>query len=130
MPDNIFNTPQLSGKRILIAEDNEINRMIVRSMLEKTSAKMLTVTNGKLAVEAATQKHFDIILMDIQMPEMDGVEAMLKIKAVNPTIPIVALTANAMVSDVKHYLQEGFDEHLSKPIDMNKLFRLLNTLIS
>lgn len=64
------------------------------------------------------------------MPEMDGVEAMLKIKAVNPTIPIVALTANAMVSDVKHYLQEGFDEHLSKPIDMNKLFRLLNTLIS
>lgn len=130
LPDNIFNTPQLSGKRILIAEDNEINRMIVRSMLEKTSAKMLTVTNGKLAVEAATQKYFDIILMDIQMPEMDGVEAMLKIKAVNPTIPIVALTANAMVSDVKHYLQEGFDEHLSKPIDMNKLFRLLNTLIS
>jgi PAS domain S-box-containing protein len=121
--------PPLRGKKILIAEDNEINQMVVQSMLESTNAALTIVDNGKQAVEAAKKEDFDLILMDIQMPEMDGVEAMQNISDFNKHIPIVALTANAMVDDVSNYLSQGFDAHVAKPIDISTLYGTLKSFI-
>ncbi|MEP7702868.1 PAS domain S-box protein [Paraglaciecola sp. 25GB23A] len=121
--------PQLKGKKILVAEDNEINQMVVQSMLESTNAALTIVDNGKQAVEAAKKEDFDLILMDIQMPEMDGVEAMKNISSFNNHIPIVALTANAMVDDVSNYLSQGFDAHIAKPIDISTLYGTLRSFI-
>ena len=121
--------PPLRGKKILIAEDNEINQMVVQSMLESTHAALTIVDNGKQAVEAAKNEDFDLILMDIHMPEMDGVEAMQNINNFNKHIPIVALTANAMVDDVSNYLNQGFEAHVAKPIDISTLYGILKSLI-
>jgi PAS domain S-box-containing protein len=117
--------PNLQAKRILIAEDNEINQIIVQTMLRKTGASLVVVENGKLAVEAVQRTDFDLVLMDIQMPEMDGVEAKQRISVYNSDLPVIALTANAMVNDVKRYLALGFVAHIAKPIEMNDLYSRL-----
>ena len=122
--------PEFTSKKILIAEDNEINQVVVESMLESTHAELTIVENGKLAVEAAKNQLFDVILMDIQMPEMDGVEAMQEIRRQNNQLPIVALTANAMVEDVTKYIEVGFNAHIAKPIDMSRLYGVLNSIIN
>ncbi|MEI8607327.1 PAS domain-containing hybrid sensor histidine kinase/response regulator [Pseudoalteromonas sp. B160] len=121
--------PPLRGKKILIAEDNEINQIVIQSMLEGTNASLTIVDNGKQAVEAAKEKDFDLILMDIQMPEMDGVEAMKNIINFNKHIPIIALTANVMIDDVADYLSQGFDAHIAKPIDIATLYGVLSSFI-
>jgi len=121
--------PSLRGKKILIAEDNEINQIVVQSMLESTKATLTIVDNGKQALEAAKKEDFDLILMDIQMPEMDGVEAMQNIRDVNKHIPIVALTANAMVDDVSNYLSQGFGAHVAKPVEISTLYGILKSFI-
>ncbi|WP_440056273.1 PAS domain S-box protein (plasmid) [Pseudoalteromonas sp. T1lg65] len=117
--------PQLTGKKILVAEDNPINQMLIQSMLKATKADLTLVENGKLAVEAAKKEQFDLILMDIQMPEMDGAQAQQEIKKINHDTCIIALTANVMVADVQRYLQQGFLAHISKPIDMSHLYSVL-----
>ncbi|EWH09395.1 PAS/PAC sensor hybrid histidine kinase [Catenovulum agarivorans DS-2] len=122
--------PILHGQKILIAEDNEINQVIIESMMAATKADLTVVANGKQAVAAVESEDFDLILMDIQMPEMDGVEAQHIIKQSKGYIPVVALTANVMVDDVKLYLQQGFVEHVSKPVDVNKLYAVLSRLLS
>lgn len=121
-----LSAPKMAGKRILIAEDNEINQVVIQSMLGPTEADLTIVENGKLALDAVAKMDFDLILMDIQMPEMDGVEAQQKIKEMKSTIPIIALTANVMVEDVKDYLDKGFTAHLAKPVDMRELYGLLS----
>ncbi|KMT66810.1 PAS domain S-box protein [Catenovulum maritimum] len=117
--------PNLAGKKILIAEDNEINQMILESMLKVTKAEITIVNNGQLAVDVAKKQDFNIVLMDIQMPQMDGLEAQQKIRQIKKDLPIVALTANAMLEDVKLYLSQGFVEHVSKPIDIQLLYGVL-----
>ena len=109
--------PRLINRKILIAEDNEINQVVIEALLESTKANLTIVENGKLAVEAAEKDRFDLILLDIQMPEMDGVEAMKRIRHFSSHTPIIALTANAMVEDVSSYLSLGFTAHVAKPID-------------
>ncbi|KZN69645.1 hybrid sensor histidine kinase/response regulator [Pseudoalteromonas luteoviolacea] len=117
--------PNLTGKRILIAEDNAINQTLIRAMLRPTQADLTLVADGKLAVEAFMQDQYDLVLMDIHMPEMDGIEAQQKIKALNGTTPVIALTANVMVEDVNRYLSQGFVSHIGKPIDVNTLYGVL-----
>ena len=117
--------PRLADKKILIAEDNEINQVVIEALLESTEATLTIVENGKLAVEAAEKDEFDLVLMDIQMPEMDGIEAMKHIRHFNSHTPIIALTANAMVEDVASYLNLGFTAHVAKPVDKNYLYGLL-----
>ncbi|KXI28477.1 CHASE domain-containing protein [Paraglaciecola hydrolytica] len=119
----------LSGKVILIAEDNEINQVIVGAMLEPTQASVKFVWNGQEAIDALQSTIPDLILMDIQMPVMDGIEACRKIKRSHPHIPIVALTANAMKEDIELYQREGFDGHLSKPVEMTILFEKLQQIL-
>ena len=117
--------PRLTDKKILIAEDNEINQVVIEALLESTEATLTIVENGKLAVEAAEKDEFDLVLMDIQMPEMDGIEAMKHIRQFRSHTPIIALTANAMVEDVASYLNLGFTAHVAKPVDKNYLYGLL-----
>ncbi len=120
-----LSAPLMSNKKILIAEDNAINQVVIQTMLEETMAAITMVDNGKQAVDAVQKEDFDLILMDIHMPEMDGVEAHRQISAMKKHIPVIALTANVMPEDVARYLKEGFDSHLGKPIDMNQLFGML-----
>ena len=109
---------------ILIAEDNDINRELVTQMLARLGHEGVTVSNGREALSAARERAFDLILMDIQMPEMDGVSAAAAIRALSGEhggAPIVAVTANAMVGDRERYLAAGFDDYLAKPLHLGQL---------
>ena len=112
--------------RILIAEDNLINQQLIKHILGNLGYKPATVENGLLAVEAANGMDYDLILMDVQMPEMDGLEATRRIRQELSKQPvIVALTANAMQGDREECLQAGMDDYISKPVRLDELMRLL-----
>ena len=118
------------GLKLLVAEDNDINAEIVLSMLKSERVKCIRVKNGKDAVEAAQKHKFDIILMDCQMPVMDGLSASRAIRNTsnpNEATPIIALTANAFVEDRQACLAAGMNAHLTKPI--NKAL-LINCIVS
>jgi signal transduction histidine kinase/ActR/RegA family two-component response regulator len=105
--------------RILMAEDNAINQLVVRTMLEATGVALTIVGDGQAALEALKVGGFDLVLMDINMPIMDGITALGAIRsgaAGDPAIPIIALTASAMSGDRERFLTMGFDDHLGKPI--------------
>jgi CheY-like chemotaxis protein len=123
----ILNAEEINfaGKTILIAEDNEINQLIVRAMLEPTQATLIFAWNGLEAVNALQATTPDLVLMDIQMPVMDGIEACRRIKTIHPTLPIFALTANAMSDDIARYASEGFVGHLAKPVELSILLAKL-----
>lgn len=124
-PKKSFKAPNLKGKKILIAEDNNINQVLIKAMMAKTNADITIVENGLLAFDAVQLELFDLVLMDIHMPVMDGIEANQQIKTILPNLPIIALTANVMDKDVKHYYQQGFIFHVPKPIDINELYGTL-----
>lgn len=118
----------LKGKKALLAEDNNLNMEIARFQLEQKEIEVFTASNGKEAVEmfeASQPGFYDIILMDIMMPVMDGLEATRHIRSMNRrdamTIPIVAMSANAFQEDVEKSLAAGLNEHLTKPLDEKKL---------
>ncbi len=117
--------PNLTGKKILVAEDNQVNLMIIETMLEKTNATIVTAENGAVAVELFESSTPDLVLMDIQMPEMDGLDACKIIKKKSPNTPVVALTANVLLEDVQTYLQNGFNDHLGKPVVLDQLYERL-----
>lgn len=117
--------PAENALAILLAEDNETNRFHLVRLLSDAGHTVETVTTGAEAVAMADTKRYDLILMDIYMPEMDGTVAAKAIRAMNgpsAQAPIVALTANAMVGDRQHYLSRGMDEYVTKPVDPNALF--------
>ena len=102
-------------KTILVAEDNDSNYMLMTFILKKNYI-VERARNGQEAVDAADRGGIDLILMDIKMPVMDGLEATRRIKAAHPELPIIALTANAFDSDREMALDAGCDEFLSKPV--------------
>ena len=115
--------------RILVAEDNRVNQKVILSILTAAGVMPEFVDTGTLALEAAKSKDFDIILMDIQMPGMDGVTAMKHIRALggrNEHIPVIALTANAMMGDREKYISEGMTDYISKPISPANLIECIN----
>jgi CheY-like chemotaxis protein len=118
--------------RILLAEDNAVNRQLVTALLAKRGHASVSVVNGREAVAAVANGRFDLVLMDVQMPEMDGLQATAAIrKAEEGTgthVPIVALTAHAMKGDREACLAAGTDEYLSKPVNAPELFALIETL--
>ncbi|MFC3034711.1 ATP-binding protein [Pseudoalteromonas fenneropenaei] len=120
--------PKLTGKTILIAEDNKINQIVIQTMLKSTEATLHIVDDGEQAVAKAHELQPDLILMDIQMPVMAGTDACRIVKQQLPAIPIVALTANVMEQDKKAYLSCGFDAHLAKPIELYLLYGLLHQI--
>jgi len=118
----------VAALRVLVAEDNEINQKIVRAMLASMGLEPVVVDNGVAAVDQVMRRPFDVILMDVQMPMMDGVAATAAIRALNSDVsqtPIIALTANAMAGDRERFLSSGFDDYISKPIDPALLSRAL-----
>jgi len=110
--------------RVLVAEDHPVNQELLRIILESVGVQVHVVGDGAQAVDAYRSGGFDIILMEVQMPVMDGPEATRRIRALEsegPRIPIIALTANVMPHQVSAYLAAGMDAHLGKPIDFNAL---------
>ena len=121
-------TDLTTGLRVLVAEDNPINRKVSSRMLTKLGCDFDTVNDGQEAVEAAGRAHYDLVLMDMQMPNMDGLEATAEIRARETPgahLPIVALTANAMPEDRQRCLDRGMDDFLSKPFGLDQLRAIL-----
>ncbi|WP_416885516.1 PAS domain S-box protein [Marinospirillum sp.] len=114
----------LSG-RVLLVEDNEINQEVTGAMLTQLGVTYAIAANGQVAVEKAQQEAFDLILMDIQMPVMDGYQATQKMRELDQTAPIIALTAAAMIEDKNKALEAGMNDHLPKPIDPHQLYLAL-----
>lgn len=117
----------LPARRILVVEDNAINQTVVRRMLEQLGQQVHLAGNGIEALAALQQSAFDLVLMDCQMPEMDGFEATRRIRGTEAStrLPIIALTANSMKGDRERCLQAGMDDYLAKPIRMTDLASLL-----
>jgi CheY-like chemotaxis protein len=124
---NEIETHQLQGKYALLAEDNEINAMIMMKLLTKWGIKTDHVLNGKLALDKARQNKYDFILMDIHMPEMNGLEATKLIRKkhnLNMKVPVFAVTADIMINNDPDYMPL-FNEILSKPLEIEKLYSAL-----
>jgi signal transduction histidine kinase/DNA-binding NarL/FixJ family response regulator/HPt (histidine-containing phosphotransfer) domain-containing protein len=108
--------PDLAGARVLVAEDNAANQRLIERLLERLGVSVSLVDNGRQAVDAVARNSFDLVLMDCHMPELDGFGATRAIRGTGSTIPIVALTADAMTGDREACLANGMDDYLSKPI--------------
>ena len=119
--------PKLAGKSVLLVEDNDINQIIARGLLEQAGIVVTTSSNGSEAVTMVQAAHFDLVLMDIQMPVMDGLEATRCIRALPqvPPMPIVAMTAHAMSSDYAKSLEAGMNDHVTKPIEPEHFYAVL-----
>ncbi len=112
------------SRRVLIVDDNHINRIVLEALLKKDGHEVVAVSDGAQAVEAVEAGDFDLVFMDMQMPVMNGVEATLAIRRLARSVrntPIVALTANAMTEDVRRCRDAGMNDHLAKPIDRDLL---------
>lgn len=123
-------TPDLSAKTLLIAEDNPLNTMIIKSMLAETNAELHFAKDGAEAVELFKQLNPILVLMDIQMPNMGGIEACSHIRSIDKEIPVVALTANVMKENIIEYMNCGFNSHVGKPIEKHLLFKALHDAIA
>ncbi len=125
---------QDASKHILVVEDEKVNAMVVTAMLEKQGHMVTLATNGKTALELADNKHFDCILMDIQMPDMDGIETTRAIrnnvKSTSQDTPIIAVTAHAMKGDRERFLKVGMNDYLTKPIELDALGKLLRKCVT
>jgi signal transduction histidine kinase/ActR/RegA family two-component response regulator len=116
-------------KKILLAEDNPVNQQLMNVLLKKMGYDVTLVDNGKLAIEALEKGSFDIVLMDIQMPEMNGLEATRAIRQKGYKIPVVAITANALKGDREQCLEAGCDDYLPKPVDKYDLEDMIQKYI-
>jgi PAS domain S-box-containing protein len=121
----VSNENRINNLSILVAEDNLTNQILLEELLADYDISLEFAENGQIAVEKASQG-YDIILMDINMPIMNGIEATHAIRNSGNPIPIIALTANALKGDADRFLAEGMDDYLSKPIDIDMLFELLD----
>jgi signal transduction histidine kinase/ActR/RegA family two-component response regulator len=124
----------VEGLRVLVAEDNPVNQRIAQQMLRKRKLEVTLADDGRQAVSAFEAARFDLVLMDVQMPEMNGFDAVAAIRALEhaqgrPHTPIVAVTAHAMLGDRERCLEAGMDAYLSKPIRTRQLYDLVDTLL-
>ncbi len=122
---------QLNGSRVLVAEDNATNQEITRAVLELAGIHTRLVTNGLAALDAVQEEAFDAILMDIQMPEMNGLEASRAIRKLPflQKVPIIAMTAHTLKEDRIKCMDAGMDDYISKPVNQEKLFQVLQKAI-
>ena len=117
----------LKSKKILLVEDNEINHKLIKEVLKKTEVNIDIASNGKEALDLLAANKYDLVLMDIQMPVMDGYTATKEIRknSVYKNLPIIAMTANAMQSDIQKCLEIGMNDHIAKPIETKNLYEKL-----
>jgi two-component system cell cycle response regulator DivK len=113
----------MAGAQILVVEDNEMNMKLLRDVLFATGYRTLEATTGAQAVELASANVPDLVLMDIQLPDFDGVQALHRLRANERTagIPVLAVTAQAMQGDSQGFLAAGFDGYVSKPVNVREL---------
>lgn len=122
-------TKSTNPQKILLAEDDKVNQMVVARILKEKGHRVDVANNGVEAISMYKQNKYDMILMDIQMPEIDGIEATRRIRALESggnRIPIIALTAFALHGDKEKFLSNGMDDYISKPIQMEKLFYIID----
>jgi two-component system sensor histidine kinase/response regulator len=123
----------LAGLRVLLAEDNSVNQKLGVRLLERRGHTVMVAETGRAALEALANHPFDVVLMDVQMPEMDGLEATALIREGEKTsgkhIPIIAMTANAMMGDKERCLAAGMDAYVSKPIQIRELLAVIETFL-
>jgi PAS domain S-box-containing protein len=119
----------LTGIRILLADDGETNRKLIDLFLTRQGAEVVTAENGELAVAAAHERDFDVILMDMQMPVMDGYAATRKLRSLGFELPIIALTAHAMLGDRRKCEEAGCSGYVSKPVNVDELVRTVQTAV-
>jgi len=121
--------PDFTDLRVLVAEDNDVNRMVIERMLARLGAQVTVVPDGVRALEHVVSEVVDVVLMDLHMPELDGIGATLAIRALDGeagSVPIVALTASVLAADRDRCLAAGMDDHLAKPIQPEALQRVLS----
>ena len=120
----------LGNRKVLVVEDIEINQYLARHIMESWGFEVSIAENGRKGLEALMQRNFDLVLMDIQMPEMDGIQAAAEIRKmedpVKATTPIIALTANINTAETTKYLEAGMNDYLSKPIVESVLFQKIS----
>jgi len=119
-----FSGARLAGMSVLAVEDDELNRMVLREMLEYEGATLVLAKNGQQALDClqkADSLIFDIVIMDVQMPEMDGYETTRRIHSIAPSLPVVGLTAHAMVGERERCMEAGMVAHLTKPVDIDQM---------
>ncbi|GAA4315946.1 hypothetical protein GCM10023149_12760 [Mucilaginibacter gynuensis] len=125
-PEQVIDIDQLRNKKMLLAEDVELNQFLAKNLLESWGCEVDVVDNGAQAVEKVKQNKYDVILMDIQMPEMDGITATRKIRNLpehqHSNVPIIAVTANALKGDSQYYMDAGMNDCVTKPYTEEKLF--------
>ena len=121
----ILAVPSFKGKKVLVVDDSEDNQMILQFFLKQRGIEFRAAVNGAEALEKMNSERFDLILMDIQMPVMDGYTATKTLRENGYNLPIIALTAHAMKSDQELCLDAGCTEYLTKPIDMSQFQKML-----
>lgn len=122
-----YELEKIKGAKVLLAEDNEINQQVAKELLEMIGLNVIVANNGKEAVDKVENERFDLVFMDVQMPELDGLEATAEIRKNHQLkdLPIIAMTAQALVGDRDKCILAGMNDYLTKPIDNNKLFPAL-----
>ncbi|MBE7173910.1 MAG: response regulator [Williamsia sp.] len=120
---------KLGKRKILVAEDIELNQQIVKHIIQSWGCEVTIATNGAQALHCITRNNYDLVLMDIQMPEMDGIQATLQIRSLpdktKASIPIIAFTAHSLKEDSAKYLAAGMNDYLSKPFVEEKLYEMI-----
>jgi len=111
--------------RVLVAEDNAVHQSIILGHLQKLGAEVRLVENGEKAAEQGRIEVFDLVFMDIHMPQMDGLEACRLILKENPKLPIIAVTANVLSSDISEYFKAGMKDYLAKPFNRDGLLEII-----
>src|SRR6185503_5022513 len=112
---------RLTGTRILIVEDNAMNQQVVSELLDRAGAAVTVAGNGREALAQVEERQFDLVLMDLQMPEVSGIEAAETMRAAGSEVPIVAMTASALPGDEQRCLDAGMNDYLSKPLNLERL---------
>jgi CheY-like chemotaxis protein len=128
----ISSTRTLRGVKVLLTDDNAINRQVIRLFLAPQGCEITEASNGKEALDKLASRPFDLVLLDVHMPVMDGKDAILRIRAAGHSwgsIPVIALTADAMSGDREKYLALGMTDYLSKPVDQRELVTKMHTAL-
>src|SRR5262249_840137 len=116
--------PSVMNRQVLLVDDNAVNRQVVRLFMTQLSPSFVEAVNGEEALRRLAEQPFDIVLLDVHMPVMDGMETILRIRASTQpwrNVPVIALTADAMSGDRERYLAMGMNDYISKPIDAREL---------
>ena len=132
-PEDAVDEPAATPLLVLLAEDSPVNQKVALDLLERRGHRVRVAANGEEAIEALERRRFDVVLMDVQMPELDGLEATRRIRAREAAtgrhVPIVAMTANAMQGDRERCLEAGMDDYIKKPIDFDQLRAILEKFL-